>query len=186
MTTIRIIIAREITMGKLGFLCMAVICGLGILACDDASSSTGADSTDRRDDAAISANDVTMGAGDEEAETDGVVCAPICQGQGRHCGDDGCGGTCGLCEDDRVCSASGQCLSCTPHCEGRECGNDGCEGSCGECDAEQLLVCMPENGKCVKFDPPQCEGKVCGDDGMGGSCGTCEEGFVCLDGKCTP
>lgn len=107
------------------------------------------------------------------------------QCEGKECGDDGMGGSCGTCEEGFVC-VNGNCDSnggCQPNCDGKECGSDGCAGSCGECDAAELLVCVPEVGKCAKFDPPQCEGKECGDDGMGGSCGTCEEG-ACVDGMC--
>ena len=49
---------------------------------------------------------------------------------GKVCGDDGCGGVCGICEWG-ACVA-GAC-SCEPDCEGKVCGPDGCGGSCGEC-----------------------------------------------------
>ena len=37
-------------------------------------------------------------------------CVPLCQG--RSCGDDGCGGTCGRCSDGDICTENGECLSC--------------------------------------------------------------------------
>ena len=40
--------------------------------------------------------------GDDSGE-----CAPNCAG--KSCGDDGCGGTCGACTGDQICSAGGQC-----------------------------------------------------------------------------
>ncbi len=36
------------------------------------------------------------------------TCTPSCDG--RTCGDDGCGGTCGVCIDGEVCEPSGQCV----------------------------------------------------------------------------
>jgi hypothetical protein len=60
------------------------------------------------------------------------VCAPDCDG--KVCGDDGCGGSCGECEDAGAVCSAGQC-GCAPQCEGLQCGDDGCGGSCGECDS---------------------------------------------------
>jgi len=37
-----------------------------------------------------------------------VACVPLCNGRG--CGDDGCGGSCGTCADDEYCSESGVCF----------------------------------------------------------------------------
>lgn len=70
------------------------------------------------------------------------VCEPQCEG--RACGSDGCGGTCGECSGDDVCNdMSGACAAtCTPvTCDDMafECGesSDGCGGtiSCGTCAA---------------------------------------------------
>lgn len=41
-------------------------------------------------------------------------CRPSCDGRG--CGSDGCGGSCGSCADGDVCSAGGQCLAPTGGC----------------------------------------------------------------------
>ncbi|MEZ4269593.1 MAG: hypothetical protein R3F39_24810 [Myxococcota bacterium] len=38
-----------------------------------------------------------------------LCCVPQCDG--KSCGDDGCGGTCGTCADGGACDATGQCLS---------------------------------------------------------------------------
>ena len=51
---------------------------------------------------------------------------------GKTCGDDGCGGSCGSCPAGDTCLANGTCV-CTPDCEGKICGDDGCGGSCGGC-----------------------------------------------------
>lgn len=121
---------------------------------------------------------------DDDDDNDGVGdsfdCEPLnplvpgCQG--RVCGDDGCGGSCGDCLPGYGCQ-TGACV-CLPKCEGKACGPDGCGAACGEC-----LVgfgCM--GGKCVCL--AKCEGKVCGSDGCGGSCGDCLPGYGCQDGQC--
>ncbi len=42
-----------------------------------------------------------------ENETNDENCTPNCSG--KICGDDGCGGTCGTCKDNEICSDSGTC-----------------------------------------------------------------------------
>ena len=93
-------------------------------------------------------------------------CTPKCDG--KQCGDDGCGGSCGKCTAGFECTDS-TCTKCTPSCEGKQCGDDGCGGSCGTCAGG--LTCDPA-GQCAAC-VPSCAGKVCGDDGCGGSCGEC-------------
>jgi hypothetical protein len=94
-------------------------------------------------------------------------CKPQCEG--KQCGDDGCGGSCGGCEPGFECKEAA-CQACVPQCEGKQCGPDGCGGSCGECQGG--LQCG--NGACVAC-APDCDGRICGPDGCGGSCGNCEE-----------
>ncbi|MBM4372523.1 MAG: hypothetical protein FJ098_12760 [Deltaproteobacteria bacterium] len=105
-------------------------------------------------------------------------CVPQCEG--KECGDDGCGGSCGTCPAVAPVCDQGTCaLECHPACDGKECGPDGCGGSCGPCPGG---VCLEEPGLCCQ---PDCEGKECGPDGCGGSCGSCPEGAVCLEwGAC--
>jgi hypothetical protein len=65
------------------------------------------------------------------------ACVPDCSG--KACGSDGCGGTCGACEEDRFyCSSAGQCEPCVPECNGKSCGDDSCGGTCGECGAGEV------------------------------------------------
>jgi len=121
------------------------------------------------------------GRGDEEAGPDlagGIdLCAPVCDG--RECGPDGCGGTCGSCQGNQLC-VDGSC-GCVPDCQGRECGSDGCGGTCGTCGAGP---CDDQSGHCLG-DRPNCNGKECGSDGLGGLCGVCPEGLTCTDsGRC--
>lgn len=105
------------------------------------------------------------------------ACTPDCVD--KKCGDDGCGGVCGLCPTlwsciDGVCVDTG----CEPVCEGKDCGFDGCGGVCGFCDPGHAC----EDETCI-FQCT-CEGKECGGDGCGASCGTCTEGDTCIDWTC--
>ncbi len=121
----------------------------------------------------------------EVADTD--VCAPACEG--LDCGDDGCGGSCGECEDGWDCNA-GVCEEppCVPACEGAACGDpDGCEDG-GQCDGtcEDGFVCADQGDGtflCEEDCEPACDGAACGDDdSCGGFCdGTCPAGQECND-----
>lgn len=97
---------------------------------------------------------ITCGAG---CCADGLACvAGVCQActpscGARVCGDDGCGGTCGVCAEGG-CDTSGQCVSsCTPACDGRSCGDDGCGGACGSCPMWER--CIAETGQCLARQP---------------------------------
>lgn len=106
----------------------------------------------------------------------GGGCDPQCGG--KNCGADGCGGSCGQCAGNSVCT-NGLCV-CTPACGNKECGGDGCGGNCGNCPAGHQ--CQAGNCVCV----PNCDGKSCGSDGCGGNCGTCGPGLTCtIDGICS-
>lgn len=105
------------------------------------------------------------------------ACQPACEG--RNCGDDGCGGSCGTCTGQDTCNNGiGQCV-CQPACTGAECGNDGCGGDCGNCTGQDTCN---GGGQCVC--QPDCSGKNCGADGCGGSCGTCTGQDACNAGQC--
>ncbi len=114
-------------------------------------------------------------------------CQPNCNG--KECGDDGCGGSCGTCENGKTCNSNGKCVeNCTPDCNGKECGDDGCGGSCGTCDNGKTCN---SDGKCVEHcQPKTCQdlGYECGqaDDGCGGTldCGGCGEHQACENHKC--
>src|SRR5688572_4984241 len=107
-------------------------------------------------------------------------CTPACDG--RVCGSDACGGSCGDCSTGQACNTAGQCMAtvCIPSCSGKACGDDGCGGVCGACSA--TLTCSAE-GSCLCT--PNCAGRTCGDDGCGGSCGACSGSQFCsTDGTC--
>lgn len=137
-------------------------------------------------------------------------CRCTAQCQGKQCGDDGCGGSCGNCPTGQTCTASGQCqqtpLQCLETCNGatmccdaeNNCVSGTTNQSCGSFGS-QCLDCRPgficnSTGQCECT--PSCQGKTCGDDGCGGSCGTCPinqfcheqnnpTNWQCAD-KCTP
>ncbi|MFH1529177.1 MAG: hypothetical protein ABIK09_00420 [Pseudomonadota bacterium] len=86
-------------------------------------------------------------------------CVPACEGPGgpKHCGDDGCGGTCGTCPGDQSCTDDG---SCEP-----ECGNGLCK--------------VFENCKSCPQDCGECCGNGTCDGGWGEDCGTCADDCGC-------
>lgn len=133
-----------------------------------------------------------------------VECTPACEG--KECGDDDCGGSCGTCTGGKGCNASAQCVCpagktdcigtccedgeqchaktgacCVVDCDGKQCGDDGCGNSCGECQNSQAQ-CV--GGACVCL--PDCTVKECGDDGCSGTCGECAPGLVCSQTRCAP
>jgi hypothetical protein len=109
-----------------------------------------------------------------------TACVPICNG--KTCGSDGCGGTCGACVATQTCSAAGKCeAACVPQCAGKSCGSNGCGGTCGACAAGQSC---DGGGQCKAACIPQCAGKTCGSDGCGGSCGACGGRATCNAGRC--
>ncbi|MCB9736878.1 MAG: hypothetical protein H6745_30220 [Deltaproteobacteria bacterium] len=95
--------------------------------------------------------------GSDRCTGDSATCAAcVAACDGRVCGPDGCGGTCGACGPSPVDPTFP--LACV-------------DGACVE-------GCAPT--------PRACETAVCGDDGCGGSCGTCPGNTACLGGQCVP
>ncbi len=101
-----------------------------------------------------------------------AVCFSDCSG--KACGDDGCGGSCGVCGKGEVCTGEGKC--CAPSCAGKTCGDDGCGGSCGKCD--EALRC--DGSVCVEGVPAGC---VPSDAPGCGGCG-CEDCVIAHDDYC--
>ena len=96
------------------------------------------------------------------------VCTPHCEG--KACGPDDCGGSCGACGAGTVCNAdTGACVDAgcatTADCPA--------DHECKDAVCVEIVVCTP-----------QCTGKVCGPDDCGGSCGTCAAGTMCSSGAC--
>ncbi len=113
-------------------------------------------------------------------------CVPNCDG--KVCGGDGCGGSCGDCADGEACSEAGD-----------ACVAASCEGFCGEqspagcwCDTE-----CAQWGDCCEDRCDLCP-EMCADDpctaactdkcGMVGDCdcGGCADGEVCEVNACVP
>jgi len=70
----------------------------------------------------------------QPVETDSVAdpgeaeCAPSCVG--KTCGSDGCGGSCGVCDEEPTVEDPG----CVPDCAGKTCEDpNGCGAACGPC-----------------------------------------------------
>ena len=131
------------------------------------------------------------GTPDQKTDTE-VLCEPQCDG--KDCGDDGCGGICGLCATDGFCCVDTCCpmgsscndgaCGCVPDCDDRVCGGDGCDGSCGQCD--DGFMCAPSpTGTMCKFDcPKHCDGR-CGQVGQC-TCDQCPQGQICQESVCKP
>ncbi|RJO68582.1 MAG: hypothetical protein C4523_07500 [Myxococcales bacterium] len=88
-----------------------------------------------------------------------ACCMPDCDG--KDCGPDGCGGSCGACDANATCTVEGLC----------DCDFEACVDAC--CTDGQ--VCF-EDACCT---PTACGAKECGTDGCGTSCGTCEANETC-------
>jgi hypothetical protein len=125
------------------------------------------------------AGNPVLGCANNACKPDGTcaACTPDCEG--RQCGGDGCGGSCGDCLTAGLpfCQ-SGTCVAeCQPSCPDGACGQDGCGGSCGNCGAGETCALgscqsLPENLSCVG----QCGGTAAG----GCSCQTdCILGTTC-------
>ena len=114
------------------------------------------------------------------------VCTPDCAG--KLCGGDGCGGSCGTCDDDNVCTLDicvdgGQCTF-PAGSEGGACdGPDICDGECqaGVCVDTAVEVCNGQDDDC---DALVDEGDLCP---AGSICdgGMCKEDCTPLDGGWT-
>jgi len=131
---------------------------------------------------------------------DDVACVPSCEG--KVCGDDGCGGTCGpnggACTSGE-CNALGRCVPAGWTCADFAYGEGAsCDCGCGvhdpDCDldpAPPTFGCVGtqacDDGDCVACEPQCGAGVECGPDGCGGSCGRCwdPEKPMCVEGTCT-
>jgi hypothetical protein len=119
-------------------------------------------------------------------------CVPTCAG--KLCGDDGCGGVCGVaCASTHTC-LKGRCV-CPPSCApSNACGPDGCGDSCGMCTGGRTC----QGGQCT-CPEAECNGAcvaTCAVDKMRNpsTCGCCmpndAEDCVndddCCSGRCDP
>ena len=109
------------------------------------------------------------------------ACVPSCDG--KTCGDDGCSGSCGECNQypGSHCTGESTC-TCRKECGGKKCGDDACGGLCGECSPHPGSYCAADGICGCKQD---CVGRDCGGDGCGGSCGMCDKhpGSYCTEDR---
>jgi hypothetical protein len=113
-------------------------------------------------------------------DTGGDACTPNCAG--KQCGDDGCGGSCGTCQDPATCAADGKCVDCKQECGEMKCGPDPvCNLPCGTC--REGWVC--EDGGCVGCEQTNGGVEIC--DGIDNDCNgeiddgaraDCSEGMI--------
>ncbi|MFH1532103.1 MAG: hypothetical protein ABIK09_15365 [Pseudomonadota bacterium] len=78
------------------------------------------------------------------------ACAPKCDG--KDCGDDGCGGSCGVCASGYTCVEQLCEADCDGWCYNRECGPAALQGECdcGSCEDDSSCttdLCLPD-GSC--------------------------------------
>ena len=129
-----------------------------------------------------------------------IGCIPICID--LQCGDDGCGGSCGQCDDGLLCTVDscheGHCLFelqgffCAIAVECVPAGAPQPDNPCQVCTptlatgawspAQDGAGCGPgsvcHEGECCDY-MANCQGRDCGDDGCGGSCGACPGAYDC-------
>jgi len=109
-------------------------------------------------------------------------CVPNCDG--KVCGSDGCGGSCGDCDAAApFCTDDGQCTDqCTPTCGNRQCGPDGCGGSCGTCGDDESCYwtyqCIPDNWTCDGVLYGDEQGCDCGCGAVDPDCEAEDDPFV--------
>ena len=147
--------------------------------------------------------------GTDDISPDASSCEPQCVGVEpgstyyKECGADGCGGSCGTCNEGLTCSPTGLCVEQEDPCQGIP--------SVGKCEDNTLIEC--KNGQRLETDcklldkvcdwenntetntagyacvdkscEPQCKDKECGNDGCGGECGECPDHLSCnASGMC--
>jgi hypothetical protein len=116
--------------------------------------------------------------GDGLSDEVGSCCTIFCKG--KKCGDDGCGGSCGSCDDNDLCTEE--------HCtEERKCKYTSVKGCCHEaeeCDDENSCtedLCLDNDCTYGPLEGPDCcilDGD-CGDDENSCSLVSCSSDFVC-------
>lgn len=115
--------------------------------------------------------------------TDAACCTPDCEG--KVCGDDGCGGSCGECSDNDFCTGEeacvdGQCQNGdAPDCDdGNPCTDDTCDPAQG---------CLYSNNTEPCNDQSECTDQdVCTEGACVGGEVTCDDENPCTDDSCDP
>lgn len=98
-------------------------------------------------------------------------CVPSCEG--RRCGDDGCGGVCGVCDEDELCD-EGRCVDggtlsyerdVMPIWRHHGCASAGCHGSAGPSEGLDLSTAASGYAGLVDRPSRQCRGMELVDPG---------------------
>lgn len=87
----------------------------------------------------------------------GICCKPQCSG--KECGDNGCGGSCGKCSENKICS-NGKCIL-ESSCIGKQCDE---KGICGKCVKGLVCkggYCVPKVEGCAPLSIVGCNGCEC-------------------------
>ncbi|MDP6945929.1 MAG: hypothetical protein QF464_17395, partial [Myxococcota bacterium] len=108
---------------------------------------------------------------------DGGCCEPQCDD--KACGSDGCGGTCGTCEEGLICVDQGQCQT-PPACAVGEPCEDG--DPCTTDDACIEGLCIGVTLDCGDDDP--CTDTGCDEDGCFQKPTVCDDDNACTDDGC--
>ena len=103
----------------------------------------------------------------DEAQQCGAQCGCVPNCQGKQCGADGCGGSCGQCPPGTQCNNQGQCGG--PNA----CGN----GWCQQGQGENCKTCPQDCGPCAACGDGECWGD-------GESCITCPQDCGACAGSC--
>ena len=179
---------QDLVAGKAAWLALVwVVIGFLALGCTAKRTIYGQPDTNQPptpDTSVVDTNTVDTNTPPTDTTEPDTLCVPDCDG--KTCGDNGCGGSCGSCldcnnaVDNTLCNPlSNECnVPCCPDCTGKICGLDGCGGTCGSCG--QNMYCN-DAGQCADSSGcvPDCTNKQCGDNGCGFSCGSCVPEQVC-------
>ena len=156
---------------------------------------------------AVEDGEACPGGPQHECVAGNCACLPACEN--KECGPNGCGGSCGECDDYLLCTVD-SCIDtqCVHDIQPFSCVFDGlCVVSGTEHPDNPCWKCKPSKsqsewtaledstpcgagkvcymGECCTATN-NCEGMVCGDDGCGGTCGECTEhaNSLCDNGSC--
>jgi hypothetical protein len=130
--------------------------------------------------------------GKADFEDDADCCQAKCDG--KQCGDDGCGGSCGTCPEGKADCVAGMCeakcggypsSSCNGGYCGKQYGTGGCFCDGYNCEMFPDSCCPDYKACCGGACTPACTGKECGPDGCDGTCGSCAADETCTNGQCT-
>ncbi|MBM4355330.1 MAG: hypothetical protein FJ109_16350, partial [Deltaproteobacteria bacterium] len=105
-------------------------------------------------------------------------CVPQCDG--RQCGPDGCGGTCGECDDKNPCTTD-SCDAKTGQCGFVPVEGQGAEPGCDDGNPCTTDSCSVETGKCQSVavaDPPE---PACDNESKCDGSGRCQDGLCMQD-----